>query len=139
VAKAGLKTKATKGSVVKFLGALDPDRRKDCETLVRMLTRVTKAPPKMWGKAIVGFGDVHMTYESGRELDWFVAGFSPRKKDLTLYLMGRPSLDGELGKRLGKHTSSEGCVYIRRLDDVDLAVLEEIARQAGRNLKERGR
>jgi hypothetical protein len=139
MAKAELKTKATKGSVEKFLGALDPDRRKDCETLVRMLTRVTKAPPKMWGKAIVGFGDVHMKYESGRELDWFVAGFSPRQKDLTLYLMGRPSLDGELGKRLGKHSSSEGCVYIKRLDDVDLVVLEEVARQAARNLKERNR
>jgi hypothetical protein len=139
MAKTALKTKATTGSVEKFLGALDPDRRKDCQALVRMLTRVTKAPPKMWGKAIVGFGDIHMKYESGRELDWFVAGFSPRKKDLTLYFMGRPSLDGELGKRLGKHTSSEGCVYIKRLDDVDIDVLEEIARQAARNLKEQRR
>jgi hypothetical protein len=139
MAKAELKTKAKKGSVEKFLGALDPGRRKDCEALVRMLTRVTKAPPKMWGKAIVGFGDLHMTYESGRELDWFVAGFSPRKKDLTLYLMGRPSLEGELGKRLGKHSSSKGCLYIQRLADVDLDVLEEIARQAARNLRERGR
>ena len=137
--KAELKTKATKGSVEKFLGELEPDRRKDCEELVRMLSRVTKARPKMWGKGIVGFGDHHLTYESGRELDWFVAGFSPRKKDLTLYLMGRPSLDGELGKRLGKHSSSEGCVYIKRLDDVDLEVLEEIAQRAARNLKERGR
>ena len=139
MAKAERKTKATKGSVEKFLGALDPDRRKDCETLVRMLTRVTKAPPKMWGKAIVGFGDVHMTYESGRELDWFIAGFSPRKKDLTLYLMGRPSLDGALGKRLGKHKIGKGCLYIQRLADVDLGVLEEIAREAAGKLKERGR
>jgi len=138
MAKTALKTKATTGSVEKFLGALDPDRRIDCERLIRMLTRVTNAPPKMWGKTIVGFGDVHMKYESGRELDWFVAGFSPRKNDLTLYLMGRPSLDGELGKRLGKHSSSKGCVYIKRLGDVDLDILEEIARQAARNLKEQG-
>jgi Domain of unknown function (DU1801) len=139
MAKAELKTKATKGSVEKFLRALDPDRRRDCETLVRLLSRVTKAPPKMWGKAIVGFGDLHMKYESGRELDWFVAGFSPRKKDLTLYLMGRPALDGDLGERLGKHSSGKGCLYIQKLADVDLGVLEEIARQAARNLKQRGR
>ena len=139
MAKAERKTRATKGSVEKCLGALDPDRRTDCETLVRMLTRVTKAPPKMWGKAIVGFGDVHMTYESGRELDWFVAGFSPRKKDLTLYLMGCPPLEGDLGKRLGKHSIGKGCLYIQRLSDVDLGVLEEIARQSARNLKAQGR
>lgn len=135
MARAKLKTKATTGSVDEFLGALDPERRKDCETLVRMLSRVTKAPPKMWGKAIVGFGERRMTYESGRELDWFVAGFSPRKKDLTLYLPGRP-LDGDLGKRLGKHSSGKGCLYIRKLSDVDLDVLEEIARHSARSLKE---
>jgi len=139
MAKAELKTKATKGSVEKFLDGLDADRRKDCETLVRMLSRVTKAAPKMWGTAIVGFGDHHLKYESGRELDWFVAGFSPRKRDLTLYLVGRPPLDGNLGKRLGKHSTGKGCLYIRRLADVDLDVLEEIARQAARNLKERSR
>ena len=137
--KAELKTKATKGSVEKFLGELEPDRRKDCETLVRLLSRVTKAPPKMWGKGIVGFGDHHLTYESGRELDWFVAGFSPRKKDLTLYLMGCPPLEGDLGKRLGKHSIGKGCLYIQRLSDVDLGVLEEIARQSARNLKAQGR
>ena len=139
MAKAELKTKATKGSVEKFLGRLDPDRRQDCETLVRMFSRVTKAPPKMWGSSIVGFGDHHLVYESGRELDWFVAGFSPRKKDLTLYLMGREPLDADLGKRLGTHSTGKGCLYIRRLADVDLDVLEEIARRAARNLKGRGR
>lgn len=139
MARAELKTKATKGSVEKFLDALDPGRRKDCETLVQILSRVTKAPPKMWGKSIVGFGDHHLKYESGRELDWFVAGFSPRKKDLTLYLMGRPALDGDLAKRLGKHSIGKGCLYIQRLADVDLGVLEEIARQSSRNLKAQGR
>jgi hypothetical protein len=139
MAKAELKTKATKGGVETFLGALEPDRRKDCEVLVRMLSRVTKASPRMWGKSIVGFGDHHLKYESGRELDWFVAGFSPRKNDLTLYLVGSPPLDGDLGKRLGKHSTGKGCLYIRRLADVDLDVLEEIARQAARSLKEMSR
>jgi hypothetical protein len=139
MATAELKTKATAGSVAKFLGALDPDRRRDCEILVRLFSRVTKAPPKMWGSSIVGFGDHHLVYESGRELDWFVAGFSPRKKDLTLYLMGRKPLDAKLAKRLGKHATGKGCLYIRRLADVDLDVLEEIARQSARNLKGRSR
>jgi len=137
MAKAELKTKATKGSVSKFLEALEPERRKDCEALVRLLSRVTKAEPKMWGTSIVGFGDHHYKYESGRELDWFVAGFSPRKKDLTLYLMGRPELDGDLSARLGKHSTGKGCIYMKRLSDVNVDVLEEIARQSARNLKAR--
>lgn len=135
MAKAELKTKARKGSVEKFLGSLDAERRGDCEKLVKMFRRVTKAEPKMWGSSIVGFGDQHLRYESGRELDWFLAGFSARKKDLTLYLMGRAPLEGELGSRLGKHSTGKGCIYIRRLSEVDLKVLEEIARDAVRNLK----
>ncbi len=139
MANAELKTKATKGSVARFLGSLDADRRSDCEALVKMLRRVTKAEPKMWGSSIVGFGDQHLRYESGRELDWFVAGFSPRKKDLTLYLLGRGPIDGELAARLGKHSTGKGCLYIRRLSDVNGKVLEQIVRDAVRNLKARAR
>ncbi len=139
MAKAALKTKATNGSVGKFLGSLDADRRSDCEALVKMLRRVTKAEPKMWGSSIVGFGDQHLRYESGRELDWFVAGFSPRKKDLTLYLLGRGPIDGELATRLGRHSTGKGCLYIRRLSDVNGRVLEQIVRDAVRNLKARAR
>ena len=135
MANAQNKTQKTKASVATFLGALDETRRRDCETLVRMLKRVTNAEPKMWGPSIVGFGDYHYKYESGREADWFEAGFSPRKKDLTLYLMGSSGFDGPLFRKLGKHSHGKGCLYIRQLDDVDVAVLEEIARGAVRNLR----
>lgn len=132
------KTKATKASVATFLGALDERRRKDCRALVAILKRVTKSEPKMWGPSIVGFGDYHYKYESGREADWFEAGFSPRKKDLTLYLMGIRFGD-PLFEKLGKHSHGKGCLYIRQLADVDVAVLEKIARGAVRNLRERAR
>ena len=137
MAKAENKTKATAASVPKFLAGLDVERRADCEALVAMLRRVTKAEPKMWGKNIVGFGDHHLKYESGRELDWFLAGFSPRKAALTLYLMGGSDLDAATAKRLGKHEKGGGCLYIRRLADVDPKVLEEIVRSSVRRLRAR--
>lgn len=90
----------------------------------------------MWGPSIVGFGDYHYRYESGREADWFEAGFSPRKKDLTLYLMG-VRFEDPLFAKLGRHAHGKGCLYIRQLSDVDAAVLEKIARGAVRNLRAR--
>lgn len=130
------KTKATRASVAKFLGELDDDRRRDCQALVKMLRRVTKAAPRMWGPSIVGFGDYHYKYESGREADWFVSGFSPRKKELVLYFMsGGSGLDAGLMDKLGKHKTGKGCLYIKRLSDVDLAVLEKVASRAARNLR----
>jgi len=133
------KTQATRSSVAEFLGGLDEERRKDCEALVRMLRRVTKAAPKMWGPSIVGFGDHHLVYESGRELEWFVAGFSPRKKELVLYGFKGPEFDEALMGKLGKHSTGKGCLYIKRLADVDVAVLEKIAVRAARGLKARGK
>ena len=84
----------------------------------------------MWGANIVGFGDHRLKYESGRELDWFLVGFSPRKAALTLYGLGGAKLDAATSKRLGKHEAGGGCLYIRKLADVDGKVLEEIARDA---------
>jgi hypothetical protein len=139
MAKAGNKTKATAASVPKFLAGLDAARRADCEALVAMLRKVTKAEPKMWGPSIVGFGDHHLRYESGREVDWFLAGFSPRKSDLTIYLMGGARSDGELLGRLGKHRVGGGCLYIKRLSDVDAGVLEQIARGSVKRLKEKSK
>ena len=81
-----LKTRPTSRSVADFLNGLDEQRRKDCRTIAALMKRVTKAQPRMWGPSIVGFGSYHYKYESGREADWFVAGFSPRKQDLTLYI-----------------------------------------------------
>jgi hypothetical protein len=132
-----LKTKATSASVSAFIDRIDdPARRRDCKTLVKMMKRATKARPKMWGSAIVGFGDVHYKYDSGREGDWFRAGFSPRKDALTLYLisgLGWPD-QRDLMSKLGKHKTGKGCLYIKQLSDVDVKVLERLIE---RSLKSR--
>ena len=90
------------------------------------MEKATKAKGKMWGTSIIGFGDTHLVYESGRELDWFVMGFSPRKQALTLYVTGTVSQQQELLKKLGKYKTGKGCLYINKLDDVDIKVLEQI-------------
>src|SRR5688572_2463292 len=102
---AELKTKATTASVDDFLAAIaDGERRKDCLAVVKIMKKATGAKPKMWGPSIVGFGDYRYKYESGRELDWFLTGFSPRKKDLTLYIMPGFSRYDDLMKALGRHS-----------------------------------
>ena len=122
---AELKTKQTESSVANFLdGIADEDRRKDCHVIVKMMKAATKSEPKMWGASIIGFGFRRLKYESGRELDWFVIGFSPRKNDLTLYLMGGLELLSDLLKKLGKHKTGKGCIYIKKLSEVDLSVLK---------------
>ena len=87
-----------------------------------MMKQATKADPKMWGSSIIGFGEQHLVYESGRELDWMKIGFSPRKQNITLYI----SLDKALLKKLGKFTTGKGCLYIKKLADVDKKVLKEL-------------
>lgn len=121
------KTKESDASVDAFLDAVENDeRRGDCKTLLNLMAEVTGSEPRMWGTSLVGFGRYHYRYASGREGDWFITGFSPRTKALTLYIM--PGFDGydELMGRLGKHTSGKACIYVRRLDDIDLAVLKEV-------------
>jgi hypothetical protein len=119
--------------VSEFIDAIpDALRRRDCKTLVKMMKKATKARPKMWGSAIVGFGDVHYKYDSGREGDWFRAGFSPRKDALTLYLisgLGWPD-QRDLMSKLGKHKTGKGCLYIKQLSDVDVKVLERLIEQS---------
>jgi hypothetical protein len=129
---AELKTKQTKSSVEQFLNKVaDEKRRKDCAALIKLMKRVTKQPPKMWGSSIVGFGSYHYKYASGHEGDTCMIGFSPRKDALTLYLMlGGLDRLAPLLKRLGKHKTGKGCLYIKTLDDVDLKVLEEIIRKS---------
>jgi hypothetical protein len=141
MANAKNKTQATTASVSKFLGALEDDRRKDCEALVKLLRRVTRVEPKMWGSSIVGFGDYrYKSPRSGREGDWFVSGFSPRKKELVCYFMSAGAgFDATLMEKLGKHKTGKGCLYIKRLSDVDLAVLEKVALRAARSLKAAGK
>lgn len=129
---AELKTKATKASVEGFLkGVKDEARREDCAALVKMMKKATKAEPKLWGSSIVGFGSVRLKYDSGRELDWFPIGFASRKQDLTLYgLLG----DGSeaLLEKLGKHSRGKGCLYLKRLADVDGKVLQKLIDKAAR-------
>lgn len=124
---AELKTKLNNASVDKFIKGLKDARvEKDCREIIHLMRKATKAEPKMWGTSIVGFGSRHLRYESGRELDWMQIGFSPRKQNLTLYILnGFEGQDGLL-KKLGKHSTGKGCLYIKKLDDVDIKVLDQI-------------
>lgn len=128
---AELKTKETDASVEKFIKSVaDQKKQQDCRTIISLMQAAAKAPPKMWGSAIVGFGNVHLKYESGRELDWFPLGFSPRKQNLTLYLSGGLEPLAPLLKKLGKYKTGKGCLYINRLDEVDLPTLKKIIEQS---------
>lgn len=124
---AELKTQPNDMSVEEFLnGVADERKRLDCFTLLEMMKAVTGQEPRMWGDSIVGFGTYHYQYASGREGDWFVTGFSPRKQNLTLYIMAGFDRYDELLQQLGKHTTGKSCLYVKRLGDVDLAVLREL-------------
>jgi len=128
---AELKTRRTRASASAFVSAIgDEDVRRDCRTLVRMMKKATKAPPRMWGGSIVGFGSYHYRYASGREGDWFLTGFSPRKRELTLYIMAGFERHPELLRRLGKYKTGKSCLYVKRLADVDLRVLRELVEES---------
>ena len=121
------KTKATAHSVEDFLASIGDDRRReDCETIAKIMKKATRADPKMWGTSIVGFGDHHYTYASGREGDTFVVGFAPRKNDITLYLVGGIAGHEALLKKLGKFKTGQSCLHLKKLDDVDAAVLQHL-------------
>jgi len=123
---AELKTKKTTLSVDAFIKkAADGQKRKDAFAIIEMMEKATKAKGKMWGPAIVGFGDKKLKYDSGRELDWFIMGFSPRKQNLTLYVRGAVE-NQTLLKKLGKYKTGKGCLYINKLEEVDIKVLKEI-------------
>lgn len=119
------KTKQTEASVEEYFANIDDEtRRADCVALAKLMSGVTRKPPKMWGSSIVGFGSYHYRYASGREGDMCLAGFSSRKADLTVYVI----TEGQeaLLKKLGKHKRSKACLYIRRLADVDVKVLRQL-------------
>jgi len=133
---ATLKTRPTGASVAAFLAAIpDPDRRRECRALAAMLRRVTRVAPKMWGASIVGYGSYHYRYATGREGDWFLAGFSPRKQDLTVYVMAGLHRAGPLLRKLGRHRAGRGCLYLKRLGDVDPKVLEALITDSVRTLR----
>ena len=131
-----LKTKANKASVEGFLDSVkDEQTRKDCYEILKIMKQVTKEEPKMWGASIVGFGSYHYIGKSGREGDWMLTGFSPRKQNLTLYLMGGFDSEKKLLEKLGKYKTSVGCLYIKKLDDVDKKVLKELVTASVKKMK----
>jgi len=133
-----LKTKVNNANVDAFIRKLKDKRlESDCRTIMRLMQKATRAEPKMWGTSIVGFGSRHLKYASGRELDWMEIGFSPRKQNLTLYVLS--GFDGQdaLLAKLGKHSTGKGCLYVKKLDDVDLKVLEKIITSSVKEIKKK--
>jgi hypothetical protein len=120
------KTKPTEVSVADFLDKTAGTARQDCNTLMAIMEKVTGEKPKMWGASIVGFGQYHYKYASGHEGDICITGFSPRKANLSLYVLAGAEGQSDLLAKLGKHKASKGCLYIKKLDDVNLDVLEMI-------------
>jgi len=127
------KTKPTKSSVTAFLNKIkDPQLRDDCFVILEMMQKVSNSKPVMWGSAIIGFGTYHYVYESGREGDMILIGFSPRKQNISIYLMGGlKKVETELAQ-LGKYKTGKGCLYIKSLSDVNLQVLKKIFAKAFR-------
>ena len=129
------KTKPTKASVKEFLNQIpDKERRDDCFVVAKMMEEITGDKPKMWGPSIVGFGTWHYKYASGREGDWPVAAFSPRKRDLTLYLTPGFEEHHELMQNLGKHSTGKSCLYIKRLSDIDVPTLKKLIKKSVKDL-----
>ena len=132
---AELKTKQNEQSVEDFLGGIaDENRKRDCFTVLELMKKVSGHEPKMWGVNIVGFGNYTYTYESGREGEWFVTGFSPRKQNLTIYIMSGFSRCDEFLAKLGKHKTGKSCLYINKLADVNLEVLSELIENSVENV-----
>ena len=133
---AELKTKQTNASVEDFLNKIpDEDKRKDCFAVAKVMEEITGEKPKMWGPSIVGFGTYRYKYASGREGDWPITGFSPRKKDLTLYMMMGFEKHADLMEKLGKHSVGKSCLYIKRLSDVDVPTLKKLIKLSVKDLK----
>ena len=132
---AELKTQKTGKSVNEFIGGIKDDAvRKDCKALLAMFKEATGAPARMWGPAIVGFGEFHYKSKT-QDYAWFLAGFSPRKQNLTLYLMSGYEPFPELLARLGKHSTGKSCLYIKRLSDVDVPTLKTLMRESIKRMK----
>lgn len=131
-----LKTKLNDASVEDFLNTVSNEQiRADCFEIAKMMKQATKAEPKMWGSSIVGFGSYHYKGASGREGDWMLVGFSPRKQNLTVYIMAGFERYDELMKKLGKFSTGKSCLYIKKLTDVDKKVLKELVSESVQYMK----
>src|SRR6202008_4941788 len=130
------KTKPTNESVKDFLNRIpEAERREDCFAVAKIMEEITGDKPKMWGPSIVGFGSYHYKYASGREGDWPVTGFSPRKKDLTLYIMMGFEKQAESREKLGKHRVGKSCLYINRLSDIHVPTLKKLIKTSLKDLQ----
>jgi hypothetical protein len=136
MAKVELKTKLNDASVEGFLNSIeDEEKRAGCFRVLELMKNASGEEPKMWGPSIIGFGTTHLKYESGRELDWMLVGFSPRKANITLYIMDCFERYGDLMSKLGKYKTGRSCLYIKRVDDIDMNVLEELVLSSIENLR----
>jgi len=130
------KTVPTDKSVEAFIDQVQDERqREDSQTIMELMQRVTEESPQMWGTSIVGFGSYHYRYESGREGDMPLVGFSPRVQNLTLYIMDGFDEYDSLLEKLGKHKTGKSCLYIKRLDDVDIDVLERLVTESVEHIR----
>ena len=126
-----VKTALNDGNVNQFIDSIaHPQRKEDSVFLLQLMKEITGLEPKMWGTSIVGFGSYHYRYESGREGDWFVTGFSPRKQSMTIYIMPGFRQYDKLMQQLGKHKTGKSCLYINKLTDVNHVVLRELVAQS---------
>ena len=128
---AELKTKLNDGNVEAYLNSVENEKkRQDSLTILKLMQKVTDEEPKMWGDSIVGFGSYHYKSTSGREGDWFLTGFAPRKQNLTVYIIAGFERYDELMQSLGKYKTGKSCLYINKLEDIDMGILEELIRQS---------
>ncbi|MFO7536430.1 MAG: DUF1801 domain-containing protein [Chloroflexota bacterium] len=134
---AELKTKPTDQDVSAYLDSVeDEKKRQDSYAILALMQEVTGEEARMWGSSMIGFGSYHYTYESGREGDWFLTGFAPRKRNLTLYIMAGFEAYGELLAKLGKYKTGKSCLYINKFDDVDTAVLRQLVQASVEHMKQ---
>lgn len=131
-----LKTQATGKSVDTFLKTIKDERaREDSMALAKIMSQVTRSEPRMWGPSIVGFGEYKYRYPNGREMEWFRIGFSPRKQNLALYLMGGFGESGDLMEKLGKYKTGKSCLYIKAMDDVHVPTLKKLIKESVNRMK----
>ena len=128
---AELKTQTTDNSVVEYLSTVENERKKaDSFAILELMSEASGQEPKMWGESIIGFGTYHYKYASGREGTWFLTGFAPRKQSLTLYIMSGFEGYDLLLRKLGKHKTGKSCLYINKLEDIDMDVLRDLVKQS---------
>lgn len=135
---AELKTKKNDSDIIAFLNKIDNEEKKtDCFKLLELFEQLTNETPKMWGTSIVGFGSYHYKYDSGREGEWFLTGFSPRKQNLTIYIIAGFGDYDAIMQGLGKYKTGSSCLYTKKLSDIDLEKLKTLVEKSVAHLKER--